>query len=118
MSLFHKRCQCDIVIQMIEGPLHGDYVGNLYKMDELEKQGILELYAGDTPIEDVKRHLKIEDRYTITHYYKCQKCGKTFFIGFCCRGSYIFKVREDSIDNVDFNDIFDGKDKLGTYFNR
>ncbi|HEX9059049.1 MAG TPA: hypothetical protein VF941_02625 [Clostridia bacterium] len=106
--------QCEIVIKMINGPKAGDYIGNLYELDALEKQGILELYAGNSPIEDVRMHCEREDRYTISHYFKCKSCGKTFHIGFCCRGGYLFK--EADVENIDFDNIFNGTDKLGTYF--
>ncbi|MHB8063933.1 MAG: hypothetical protein ACYDG2_15105 [Ruminiclostridium sp.] len=93
----------------------GDYLGNLYKLDALVKQDILELYAGDSPIEDVHIHYEKEYRYTIHHYFKCKNCGNYFFIGFCCRGGFIFEEK-NNIKNINFNIIFDGKDKLGTYF--
>jgi len=107
--------QCEIVKEMIEGPNQGDYIGNLFELDVLVNKDVLELYAGDSPIEDVREHCEKEDRYTINHYFKCKKCGKYFFIGFCCRGGYIFREKIN-IENIDFNHIYDGKDKLGTYF--
>ena len=114
----NEKCQCNVVTKMINGSYHGDYIGNLYRLNELEKQGILELYAGDSPIDDVRMHVEKEDRYTISHYYKCTVCKNIFHIGFCCRGGYNFKVIDYDITKTDFNHIFSGKDKLGTYFRK
>ncbi len=107
-------CKCSEVKEMINS-FNGDYMGNLYKLDALAEQGTLDLYAGDSPIGDVRLHCEKEDRYTINHYFKCNSCGDFYFIGFCCRGGYVFKQAID-MANLDFNHLFEGKDKLGTYF--
>ena len=55
----------------------------------------MEFVAGDCPLEDIEKHIELEDLYTISHYFRC-KCGKIFFVGFCCRGMPICTI-EDSI---------------------
>jgi hypothetical protein len=110
-------CQCMVVENMINGESHGDYIANINRLNDLEKQEIIELYAGDSYIKDVALHCEKEDRYTISHYYRCKKCDKVFFIGFCCRGGYIFKVDDIDLNSIDFAHIMSGKEQLGSYFN-
>ncbi|MDZ7548364.1 hypothetical protein [Clostridium perfringens] len=83
----------------------------------MEKQEIIELYAGDSYIKDVALHCEKEDRYTMRHYYRCKKSDKVFYIGFYCRGGYIFKVDDIDLKSIDFAHIMSGKEQLGSYFN-
>lgn len=119
INLFHKKkCQCIVVEEMINNPdEHGKYLENIKKLDDWENKGLIELYAGDSYLNDIKIHCNREDRYTINHYYRCKKCGKVFFIGFCCRGGYIFKVADCDLESIDFDHIMGENEKLGVRFN-
>ena len=47
----------------------------LQKLMELERQGDMELYAGDCPLEDTGAVLDAEQHYTVCHYMRCRRCG-------------------------------------------
>ncbi len=119
-----KECQCDVVVELINNEnTYAKYLEYIKRLDEMENVGILELYAGDSYLDDIQEHCKKEDRYTINHYYRCKRCKKVFFIGFCCRGGFIFKVKEfpinhiKSLEDIDFEHIMGDKEKIGVRFN-
>lgn len=128
----NTKCKCSCVTELITDTkelltsnLKGceQYYKNVLKLNEWEEAGILELYAGDSYINDIPEHYANEDRYTINHYYRCKTCGRVYFIGFCCRGSLIFKAEEfptkhhNSVEDIDFEHIMTGKEMLGVRFN-
>ena len=47
---------------------HRQYDQLLQKLIELERQGDMELYAGDCPLEDTGAVLDAEQHYTVCHY--------------------------------------------------
>ena len=119
-----KGCQCDVIMDLISnGSIYGKYFEYIKALNEMEINGVLELYAGDSYLNDIQEHCEKEDRYTISHYYRCKRCDRIFFIGFCCRGGFKFEVEEfpksyaKSIENINFEQIMDGKEKLGVRFN-
>lgn len=73
---------------------------------------ILEFIAGDCPLHDIENHMALEDLYTMCHYFKCNKCGRIFFIGFCCRGMPIGKIVYELPTNIE--QISNGH--YGTYY--
>lgn len=77
------------------------------------KQGRIELYAGDCPIDEVEKNLIDEEHYTIQHYFKCRNCNQYFYIGACVRGMPVFKI-VDNIKTIDFNKMLWGR--YGTHF--
>lgn len=50
----------------------------LQKLMELERQGDMELYAGDCPLEDTGAVLDAEQHYTVCHYMRCRSCGTLY----------------------------------------
>lgn len=64
----------------------------------------------------IQTNAEKEDRYTISHYYRCKKCSNVFFIGFCCRGGYIFKVDDCNLEKINFESMMSGKELLGVRF--
>ena len=75
----------------------------LCKLMELERQGCMELFAGDCPLEDTDAVLNAEQHYTVCHYLRCRRCGALYFVGACIRGTPVFRQVEDI-----------GKENLGT----
>ena len=66
---------------------HRQYDQLLQKLMELERQGDMELYAGDCPLEDTGAVLDAEQHYTVCHYMRCRGCGALYFVGACIRGA-------------------------------
>jgi|BioPla2DNA2_1021312.scaffolds.fasta_scaffold32279_4 hypothetical protein len=87
---------------------HYNYIPTLSFINEMVKQGRLELYAGDCPIEDVEKHLSEEIHYTIRHYFRCKSCNDYFFIGACIRGTPIYKIMKN-VDSENFENLLWGK---------
>ena len=67
----------------------------LQKLMELERQGDMELYAGDCPLESTGAVLDAEQHYTICHYMQCRSCGALYFVGACIRGTPVFRQVAD-----------------------
>lgn len=117
-------CKCEPIESLTyETITYKKYLEILKLLDEFEKKDILELYAGDSYLNDVEYHITEEDRYTINYYYRCKNCGKIFYLGFCCRGGFVFKIDEypkeyaKTIEDVDFERTMSEKEKLGVRFN-
>ena len=74
----------------------------LQKLMELERQGDMELYAGDCPLEDTGAVLDAEQHYTVYHYMRCRGCGALYFVGACIRGAPVFRqvadIRKENLD--------------------
>ena len=74
----------------------------LQKLMELERQGDMELYAGDCPLEDTGAVLDAEQHYTVCHYMQCRNCGALYFMGACIRGAPVFRqvadIRKENLD--------------------
>jgi hypothetical protein len=92
---------------------HENYLPSIAFIEQLVKQGELELYAGDCPLEEIEKHLEEESHYTICHYFVCKQCNEYFFIGVCIRGRPIYKVKKDLKDE-NFNNILWGR--CGTFY--
>ena len=74
----------------------------LQKLMELERQGDMELYAGDCPLEDTGALLDAEQHYTVCHYMQCRSCGALYFVGACIRGAPVFRqVADIGKENLD-----------------
>ena len=67
----------------------------LQKFMGLERQGVMELFAGDCPLEDTNAVLEAEQHYTVCHYIRCRSCGALYFMGACIRGAPVFRQVED-----------------------
>lgn len=78
------------------------YDNLLQKLIELERQGDIELYAGDCPLEDTGAALDAERHYTVCHYMQCRICGALYFVGACIRGTPVFRqvadIRKEKLD--------------------
>jgi len=61
------------------------------RIEEMENQNIISLYAGDCVTNEINIHLESEDHYTIQNYYQCNYCKTFFYIGFCVRGFPVYK---------------------------
>lgn len=74
----------------------------LQKLMELERQGDMELYAGDCPLENTGAVLDAEQHYTVCHYMQCCSCGALYFVGACIRGAPVFRqVADIKKENMD-----------------
>ena len=81
---------------------HRQYDQLLQKLMELERQGDMELYAGDCPLEDTGALLDAEQHYTVCHYMQCRSCGALCFVGACIRGAPVFRqVADIGKENLD-----------------
>ena len=67
----------------------------LQKLMELERQDVMELFAGDCLLEDTDSVLDAEQHYTVCHYMRCRSCEATYLIGACIRGRPIYRRVED-----------------------
>lgn len=77
------------------GGSYRQYDQLLQKLMELERQGDMELYAGDCPLEDTSAVLDAEQHYTVCHYMRCRSCGTPYFVGACIRGAPVFRQVAD-----------------------
>lgn len=50
----------------------------LQTLMELERKGMLELFAGDCPLEDTDTILGAEQHYTVCQYMRCRSCGAIY----------------------------------------
>ena len=74
----------------------------LQTLMELERKGVLELFAGDCPLEDTDTILGAEQYYTVCQYIRCRSCGAIYFIGACIRGKPVYrKVENLQAENLD-----------------
>jgi len=85
------------VFEAAQKDAHSTYGPVIALLKELERQGRIELFAGDCPIDEIGRHLNEEIHFTVRHYFKCTSHErhygeKYFFIGACVRGAPIFTV--------------------------
>ncbi|WP_321384309.1 hypothetical protein [uncultured Enterococcus sp.] len=53
--------------------------------------GNLVYLDGNCPLEESEAVLQAETQYTVTHYFRCEKCGQLLLLGFCIRGKPFFK---------------------------
>ncbi|MDV3426203.1 MAG: hypothetical protein LIR50_03300 [Bacillota bacterium] len=103
--------KCYILTELFkaaESNSHQNYIPTLSFIKEMIKQGRIELYAGDCPIEEVEKNLNDEIHYTIRHYFKCKTCDRYFFIGDCIRGVPVYKII-DNIKTVNFDNMLWGR---------
>ena len=77
------------------GGSYRQYDQILRALMELERQGGMELFAGDCPLEDTGAVLDAERHYTVCHYLRCRRCGALYFAGACIRGRPVFRRVED-----------------------
>ena len=92
---------------------HRQYDQLLQKLMELERQGDMELYAGDCPLEDTSAGLDAEQHYTVCPYMQYCSCGALYFVGACIRGAPVFRQVED-IRNENLDTRLWGR--CGTYY--
>ena len=103
-----KKLNCpfcgQLAAQMKEasGGSYHQYDQLLQKLMELERQGNVELFAGDCPLEDTNAVLEAEQHYTVCHYMRCRSCGALYFVGACIRGAPVFRqvadIRKENLD--------------------
>ncbi|MBS6397097.1 MAG: hypothetical protein KH452_08110 [Clostridiales bacterium] len=81
---------------------HRQYMPMLKALIKLEQQGMIELFAGDCPLEDAPAVLDAERHYTVCHYLRCRSCGAVYFMGACIRGMPVYRRVEDMTkENLD-----------------
>lgn len=82
---------------------HRQYHQLLLELMERERQGLIELFAGDCPLEDANTVLEAEQHFTVCHYMRCRSCGAIYFVGACIRGTPVFRqvedVKKENLDN-------------------
>lgn len=86
---------------------HQNYIPTLAFIKEMVKQGRIELFAGDCPLDEVEMHLSAEIHYTICHYFSCKSCNQYFFIGACIRGMPIYETMV-TLNAVNFDNMLWG----------
>ena len=89
---------CGPLAAQAKKPLNGSYRQYdqiLHRLMEMERQGSMELYAGDCPLEDTNAALDAERHYTVCHYVRCRQCGALYFLGACIRGTPVFRQVAD-----------------------
>ena len=95
------------------GGSYHQYDQLLQKLMELERQGNVELFAGDCPLEDTNAVLEAEQHYTVCHYMRCRGCGALYFVGACIRGAPVCRQVAD-IRKKDLDTRLWGR--CGTYY--
>ncbi len=63
------------------------YFDIIRDLTEMEKRGIIELYAGDCPIGKAAEVVESELLYTVYHYLCCKKCRTIYKLGVCIRST-------------------------------
>lgn len=89
---------CGPLAAQTKEPLNGSYRQYdqiLRRLMELERQGCMELFAGDCPLEDTDAVLDAEQHYTVCLYVRCRRCGALYFVGACIRGAPVFRQVTD-----------------------
>ena len=92
------------LFEAAESNSHQNYIPTLACINVLLNQGVIELFAGDCPLEEVEKHLCDEIHYTVCHYFRCKNCSQYFFIGACVRGTPIYKtlvnLKNENLENM------------------
>ena len=95
---WNKSClSCSLLLtQMKEtsSDSYRQYNRILQTLMELERKGVLELFAGDCSLEDTDTILEAEQHYTVCQYMRCRSCGAIYFIGACIRGTPVYRMVE------------------------
>ena len=68
--------------------------GSYRQYDQILRK-LMELFAGDCPLEDTDAVLDAEQHYTVCHYVRCRRCGALYFLGACIRGAPVFRRGPD-----------------------
>lgn len=77
------------------GGFYRQYDQTLPKFMELERQGVMELFAGDCLLEDTDAVLDAERHDTVCRYLRRRSCGAPYFVGAYIRGAPVFRQVED-----------------------
>lgn len=89
-------------MEAARGGSYREYDRILHRLMELERQGGMELFAGDCPLADTDAVLAAERHYTVCHYIRCRRCGALYFVGACVRGKPVFRpvadIRQENLD--------------------
>ena len=94
---------------------HRQYHQLLLDLMKRGRQGLIELFAGDCPLEDANTVLEAEQHFTVCHYMRCRSCGAIYFVGACIRGTPVFRQVEDiKMENLD-NRLWG---RCGTYYSQ
>ena len=81
----------DAVFLSAQEDRHFTYVPVLTMLFEIEKQGRIDLIAGDCLSDQLHTVNEVEVQLTVCHYFKCRTCKKYFFIGSYIRGTPTFR---------------------------
>lgn len=63
------------------------YFDIIRELTEMEKRGVIELYAGDCPLGKAAEVVESELLYTVYHYVRCKKCRAIYKLGVCIRST-------------------------------
>lgn len=61
------------------------------RLRERVAAGDMALLRADCPLEQTVAMLEAERKYTLNHYLRCLRCGRTVFYGLCIRGEPIYR---------------------------
>lgn len=116
---WNKSClSCSLLLtQMKEtsSDSYRQYNRILQTLMELERKGVLELFAGDCPLEDTDTILGAEQHYTVCQYMRCRSCGAIYFIGACIRGAPVYR----KVENLQKENLATRLwGRYGTYFSK
>lgn len=87
--------RCSSIKSMLETAAddpHANYKPVLSFLIEALNNNVIELYAGDSRLNEAPDILKEEMHYTVCQYLRCKDCGQLFFIGACIRGTPVYKL--------------------------
>ena len=115
----NKSCfSCGLLLTQIKetrSDSYRQYNRILQTLMELERKGLLELFAGDCPLEDTDTILGAEQHYTVCQYMRCRSCGAIYFIGACIRGAPVYR-KVENLQKENLNTKLWGR--YGTYFSK
>lgn len=118
MERNNNQCCCYSILEQMKesgGNSYFKYNLILRELINLERQGVIELFAGDCLLENADTVLGAEQHYTVCQYIRCRSCGTIYFIGACIRGAPVYyKVENLQAENIDTK-LWG---RFGTYFSK
>ena len=94
---------CEPISLVIKKFAEEKYCSNLYRkympaintLNDFIKADVLELYAGDGPLETIPEYFDTSlDSSIVMHYFRCRNCGQFFTAGIYARGKPLMQVTE------------------------
>lgn len=93
-----------------------EYKIDLEKIQELIDNNILELYGANCYPKEISYYMDRGNHYIIQGYYRCNRCNRYFYLGFCLYGNPILK--EVSEEEAKRRSLLLEWGFVGSYFNK